>query len=70
MGRFQHDIEAINQLVDDLESDLDRTTQRIEQCLERLDELAGKLAHASKVLREEAAIHRVNIVPGTLQGLR
>lgn len=59
MGRFQRDIEEINRMVDELESDLDRTTLRIERCLERLDDLAGRIAKASKALRHEVALHQV-----------
>ena len=59
MGQFKQELDEINSMVDAIETDLEKTTARMEACLTRLDELAGKLAKTSKQLREEAFIHRV-----------
>ena len=56
--RFIDDIDRINQLVDEIEEDIDRTTQRIEACVDQLDELALKVARASKALREQVIQQR------------
>jgi len=59
MGQFKQELDEINSMVDEIETDLDKTTARMETCLERLDELAGKLAKTSKQLREQAFLHQV-----------
>jgi peptidoglycan hydrolase CwlO-like protein len=59
MGQFKQELDEINSMVDQIETDLDKTTARMETCLERLDELAGKLAKTSKQLREQAFLHQV-----------
>jgi hypothetical protein len=51
-------------MVDEIEEDIDRTTQRIEACLDQLDELALKVARASKVLREQVVQQRANAAAG------
>jgi archaellum component FlaC len=56
--RFIDDIDRINQMVDEIEEDIDRTTQRIEACVDQLDELALKVARASKILREQVIQQR------------
>lgn len=56
--RFIDDIDRINQLVDEIEEDIDRTTRRIEACVDQLDELALKVARASKALREQVIQQR------------
>jgi archaellum component FlaC len=56
--RFIDDIDRINQLVDEIEEDINRTTQRIEACVDQLDELALKVARASKALREQVIQQR------------
>ena len=58
MPPFVDDIDRINQMVDEIEEDIDRTTQRIEACVDQLDELALKVARASKVLREQVIQQR------------
>jgi hypothetical protein len=45
-------------MVDENEEDIDRTTQRIEACVDQLDELALKVARASKILREQVIQQR------------
>jgi uncharacterized coiled-coil protein SlyX len=64
MGPFKQELDEINHMVDEIESDLDKTTARMEACLERLDELAGKLAKTSKQLREQAFLHQVQGAAG------
>ncbi len=70
MMRFQEDIDRINQMVDELESDLERTTRRVELCVDQLDDLAGRIAKASKMLREEIALQRLNVASGSSHALQ
>ncbi|HKZ74144.1 MAG TPA: hypothetical protein VJ011_08770 [Steroidobacteraceae bacterium] len=65
MGQFKQDLDEINSMVDEIETDLDKTTARMEACLERLDELASKLAKTSKQLRDQAFLHHVQSGAGT-----
>jgi hypothetical protein len=58
MPHFENEIDRINQMVDEIEEDIDRTTRRIEACVDQLDELALKVARASKALREEVIQQR------------
>jgi hypothetical protein len=58
MPHFENEIDRINQMVDEIEEDIDRTTRRIEACVDQLDELALKVARASKVLREQVIQQR------------
>lgn len=67
MRQFQQDIERINEMVGELENDLERTTHRVVQCIEQLDELSGRIAQASKVLREQAIQQRVNSLAAASQ---
>ncbi len=60
MPLFDNDIDRINQMVDEIEEDIDRTTERIEACVDQLDELALKVARASKLLREQVMLQRAN----------
>jgi archaellum component FlaC len=60
MPQFENDIDRINQLVDEIEEDIDRTTRRIESCVDQLDELALKVARASKILRDQVMQQRAN----------
>jgi archaellum component FlaC len=60
MPQFENDIDRINQLVDEIEEDIDRTTRRIESCVDQLDELALKVARASKILRDQVMQQRSN----------
>ena len=62
--RFIDDIDRINQFVDEIEEDIDRATQRIEACVDQLDELALKVARASKILREQVVQQRANAAAG------
>jgi peptidoglycan hydrolase CwlO-like protein len=64
MARFENEIDRINQMVDEIEEDIDRTTQRIEACVDQLDELALKVARASKLLREQVLQQRANASAG------
>ena len=64
MPQFVNDIDRINQMVDEIEEDIDRTTQRIEACVDQLDELALKVARASKMLREQVMQQRANAATG------
>ncbi|MGH8286042.1 MAG: hypothetical protein ACRETT_09775 [Steroidobacteraceae bacterium] len=59
MGQFKQELDEINNMVDEIETDLDKTTARMEACLERLDELAGKLAKTSKQLRDQVVLRQV-----------
>lgn len=59
MAQFKQELDAINNMVDEIETDLDKTTARMEACLERLDELAGKLAKTSKQLRDQVVLRQV-----------
>jgi peptidoglycan hydrolase CwlO-like protein len=68
MGQFKQELDEINSMVDEIETDLDKTTARMESCLERLDELAGKLAKTSKQLRDQAFLHQVQSGSGTTTG--
>jgi hypothetical protein len=61
MPQFENEIDRINQMVDEIEEDIDRTTQRIEACVDQLDELALKVARASKVLREQVIQQRATV---------
>ncbi len=61
MPVFLNDIDRINQMVDEIEEDIDRTTQRIEACVDQLDELALKVARASKILRDQVVQQRANV---------
>jgi peptidoglycan hydrolase CwlO-like protein len=65
MGQFKQELDEINSMVDEIETDLDKTTARMETCLERLDALAGKLAKTSKQLREQAFLHQVQSISGS-----
>lgn len=58
MPQFENEIDRINQMVDEIEEDIDRTTRRIEACVDQLDELALKVARASKFLREQVIQQR------------
>jgi peptidoglycan hydrolase CwlO-like protein len=58
MPQFENEIDRINQMVDEIEEDIDRTTRRIEACVDQLDELALKVARASKALREQVIQQR------------
>jgi len=60
MPHFEDEIDRINKMVDEIEEDIDRTTRRIEACVDQLDELALKVARASKVLREQLIQQRAN----------
>ena len=53
MRRFDNDLDSLNCMIDEIEDDIDRASQRIEACVDRLDELALKVARASKILREQ-----------------
>jgi len=64
MTQFENDIDRINQMVDEIEEDIDRTTERIEACVDQLDELALKVARASKLLREQVGLQRANVSAG------
>jgi peptidoglycan hydrolase CwlO-like protein len=64
MPQFVNDIDRINQMVDEIEEDIDRTTQRIEACVDQLDELALKVARASKILRDQVVQQRANAAAG------
>jgi peptidoglycan hydrolase CwlO-like protein len=70
MGQFKQELDEINSMVDEIETDLDKTTARMESCLERLDELAGKLAKTSKQLRDQAFLHQVQSGSGTASDSR
>lgn len=59
MGQFKQELDEINNMVDEIATDLDKTTARMEACLERLDELAGKLAKTSKQLRDQVVLRQV-----------
>lgn len=59
MAQFKQELDEINNMVDGIETDLDKTTARMEACLERLDELAGKLAKTSKQLRDQVVLRQV-----------
>ncbi|MGQ0833683.1 MAG: hypothetical protein ACT4O5_01965 [Gammaproteobacteria bacterium] len=59
MAQFKQELDEINNMVDKIETDLDKTTARMEACLERLDELAGKLAKTSKQLRDQVVLRQV-----------
>jgi archaellum component FlaC len=61
MPQFENEIDRINQMVDEIEEDIDRTTQRIEACVDQLDELALKVARASKILREQVIQQRASV---------
>ena len=60
MAHFENELDRINRLVDEIEEDIDRTTRRIEACVDQLDELALKVARASRALREQVMRQRVN----------
>lgn len=64
MSRFDNDIDRINRMVDEIEEDIDRATARIEACVDQLDELALKVARASKLLRDEVVQQRANALAG------
>jgi peptidoglycan hydrolase CwlO-like protein len=64
MPHFENEIDRINHLVDEIEEDIDLTTRRIEACVDQLDELALKVARASKVLREHVMKQRVSAFAG------
>lgn len=64
MPQFEDDIDRINHMVDEIEEDINRTTQRIEACVDQLDELALKVARASKLLREQVMQQRANAAAG------
>ena len=64
MAHFENEIDRINHMVDEIEEDIDRATRRIELCVDQLDELALKVARASKVLREQVIQQRANSVAG------
>ena len=64
MPQFENEIDRINHMVDEIEEDIDRTTQRIEACVDQLDELALKVARASKALREQVTLQRANASAG------
>jgi peptidoglycan hydrolase CwlO-like protein len=64
MPRFENEIDRINHMVDEIEEDIDRTTARIEDCVDQLDELALKVARASKILREQVVQQRANASAG------
>jgi len=64
MPQLENEIDRINQMVDEIEEDIDRTTQRIEACVDQLDELALKVARASKLLREQVTLQRANASAG------
>jgi peptidoglycan hydrolase CwlO-like protein len=64
MAHFENEIDRINHMVDEIEEDIDRTTRRIESCVDQLDALALKVARASKALREQVIQQRANSVAG------
>ena len=64
MAHLENELDRINRLVDEIEEDIDRTTQRIEACVDQLDELALKVARASKILREQVVQQRANAAAG------
>jgi hypothetical protein len=64
MPLFETDLDVINQMVDEIEEDIERTTQRIAGCVDRLDELALKVARASKLLREQVTQQQVSSSAG------
>jgi prefoldin subunit 5 len=63
MAHFESELDRINRMVDEIEEDIDRTTRRIEACVDQLDELALKVARASKALREQVMRQRINSLP-------
>ena len=63
MAHLGNELDRINRLVDEIEEDIDRTTRRIEACVDQLDELALKVARVSKALREQVTRQRVSSLP-------
>lgn len=65
MRRFDNELDIVNHLIDEIEDDIDRATRRIENCVDRLDELALKVARASKALREQVIQQQLNSAANT-----